>query len=140
MTKINHLKKDLDLLIQYFLTRFDYKKEYSYNDLYTWAKKSLGSECLEFMVSVIMEPYEKIVSPLIKTMSADEDIYFTIPINKTISDLRNILELNYTDILKIDFTQNKTNKIFCLFRKIKKNRDLPTDLKITVQNWNNHLL
>ena len=122
LSKINHLKKDLDLLIQYFLTRFDYKKEYSYNDLYTWAKKSLGSECLEFMVSVIMEPYEKIVSPLIKTMSADEDIYFTIPINKTISDLRNILELNYTDILKIDFTQKENNQNFWF---ISKNKEEP---------------
>ena len=122
LTKINHLKKDLDLLIQYFLTRFDYKKEFSYNDLYIWAKKSLGSECLEFMVSVIMEPYEKIVSPLIKTMSADEDIYFTIPINKTISDLRNILELNYTDILKIDFTQKENNQNFWF---ISKNKEEP---------------
>ena len=122
LSKINHLKKDLDLLIQYFLTRFDYKKEFSYNDLYIWAKKSLGSECLEFMVSVIMEPYEKIVSPLIKTMSADEDIYFTIPINKTISDLRNILELNYTDILKIDFTQKENNQNFWF---ISKNKEEP---------------
>ena len=122
LSKINHLKKDLDLLIQYFLTRFDYKKEFSYNDLYIWAKKSLGSECLEFMVSVIMEPYEKIVSPLIKTMSADEDIYFTIPINKNISDLRNILELNYTDILKIDFTQKENNQNFWF---ISKNKEEP---------------
>ncbi len=122
LSKINHLKKDLDLLIQYFLTRFDYKKEFSYNDLYIWARKSLGSECLEFMVSVIMEPYEKIVSPLIKTMSADEDMYFTIPINKTISDLRNILELNYTDILKIDFTQKENNQNFWF---ISKNKEEP---------------
>ena len=122
LSKINHLKKDLDLLIQYFLTRFDYKKEFSYNDLYIWAKKNLGSECLEFMVSVIMEPYEKIVSPLIKTMSADEDIYFTIPIHKTISDLRNILELNYTDILKIDFTQKENNQNFWF---ISKNKEEP---------------
>ena len=122
LSKINHLKKDLGLLIQYFLTRFDSKKEFSYNDLYIWAKKSLGSECLEFMVSVIMEPYEKIVSPLIKTMSADEDIYFTIPINKTISDLRNILELNYTDILKIDFTQKENNQNFWF---ISKNKEEP---------------
>ena len=122
LSKINNLKKDLDLLIQYFLTRFDFKKEFSYNDLYTWAKKSLGSECLEFMVSVIMEPYEKIVSPLIKTMSADEDIYFTIPIDKTISDLRNILELNYTDILKIDFTKKENNQNFWF---ISKNKEEP---------------
>ena len=122
LSKINQLNKDLDLLIQYFLTKFDCKKEFFYNDLYIWAKKNLGDECLEFMVSIIMEPYEKIVNPLIKTMSADEDRYFTIPIDKTISDLRNILELNYSDILKVDFTQKQNNENFWF---ISKNKEEP---------------
>ena len=122
LSKINQLNKDLDLLIQYFLTKFDCKKEFFYNDLYIWAKKNLGDECLEFMVSIIMEPYEKIVNPLIKTMSADEDRYFTIPIDKTISDLRNILESNYSDILKVDFTQKQNNENFWF---ISKNKEEP---------------
>ena len=74
------------------------------------------------MVSIIMEPYEKIVNPLIKTMSADEDRYFTIPIDKTISDLRNILELNYSDILKVDLTQKQNNENFWF---ISKNKEEP---------------
>ena len=122
LSKINQLNKDLDLLIQYFLTKFDCEKEFFYNDLYIWAKKNLGDECLEFMVSIIMEPYEKIVNPLIKTMSADEDRYFTIPIDKTISDLRNILESNYSDILKVDFTQKQNNENFWF---ISKNKEEP---------------
>ena len=122
LSKIKQLNKDLDLLIQYFLTKFDCKKEFFYNDLYIWAKKNLGDECLEFMVSIIMEPYEKIVNPLIKTMSADEDRYFTIPIDKTISDLRNILESNYSDILKVDFTQKQNNENFWF---ISKNKEEP---------------
>ena len=122
LSKINQLNKDLDLLIQYFLTKFDCEKEFFYNDLYIWAKKNLGDECLEFMVSIIMEPYEKIVNPLIKTMSADEDLYFTIPIDKTISDLRNILESNYSDILKVDFTQKQNNENFWF---ISKNKEEP---------------
>ena len=122
LSKINQLNKDLDLLIQYFLTKFDCEKEFFYNDLYIWAKKNLGDECLEFMVSIIMEPYEKIVNPLIKTMSADEDRYFTIPIDKTISDLSNILESNYSDILKVDFTQKQNNENFWF---ISKNKEEP---------------
>ena len=122
LSKINQLNKDLDLLIQYFLKKFDCEKEFFYNDLYIWAKKNLGDECLEFMVSIIMEPYEKIVNPLIKTMSADEDRYFTIPIDKTISDLRNILESNYSDILKVDFTQKQNNENFWF---ISKNKEEP---------------
>ena len=120
--KIKDLKKDLDLLIQYFLTKFNCKKEFSYNDLYIWGKKNLGDECLEFMVSVIMEPYEKITNPLIKTMSADEEKYFTIPIEKTVLDLRKILELKYSDIIKIDFKRKENNQNFWF---ISKNKEEP---------------
>tara|TARA_B100000579_G_scaffold132682_1_gene107272 strand:- start:1224 stop:2885 length:1662 start_codon:yes stop_codon:yes gene_type:complete len=120
--KINNLKKDLDLLLQYFLTKFDFEKEFSYNDLYIWAKNNLGEECLEFMVSVIMEPYEKITNPLIRTMSADEEKFFTIPIDKTILDLRKVLELKYSDILKIDFKKKENNQNFWF---ISKNKEEP---------------
>ncbi len=122
LLKINNLKKDLDLLLQYFLTKFDFEREFSYNDLYIWAKNNLGEECLEFMVSVIMEPYEKITNPLIRTMSADEEKFFTIPIEKTILDLRKVLELKYSDILKIDFKKKENNQNFWF---ISKNKEEP---------------
>ena len=122
LLKINNLKKDLDLLLQYFLTKFDFEKEFSYNDLYIWSKNNLGEECLEFIVSVMMEPYEKITNPLIRTMSADEEKFFTIPIDKTILDLRKVLELKYSDILKIDFKKKENNQNFWF---ISKNKEEP---------------
>ena len=122
LLKINNLKKDLDLLLQYFLTKFDFEREFSYNNLYIWAENNLGEECLEFMVSVIMEPYEKITNPLIRTMSADEEKFFTIPIEKTILDLRKVLELKYSDILKIDFKKKENNQNFWF---ISKNKEEP---------------
>jgi len=122
LLKIDNLKKDLDLLLKYFLTKFNCEKEFSYNDLYICAKKNLGEECLEFMVSVIMEPYEKITNPLIRTMSADEEKFFTIPIEKTILDLRKVLELKYSDILKIDFKKKENNQNFWF---ISKNKEEP---------------
>ena len=69
-----------------------------------------------------MEPYDKIINSLTDTMSADEDKYFTIPVDKTVLDLRNILERSYSDILKIDFTIQNNNQNFWF---ISKNKEEP---------------
>ena len=41
---------------------------------------------------MMMEPYEKIIDPLINNMSSDEEKYFSIPAHKKISYLKKILE------------------------------------------------
>ena len=69
-----------------------------------------------------MEPYEEVVSPLTNQMSSDEEKYFTIPTNKTINDLRNVLEKNYSEILKIDFSKKESNQNFWF---ISKNKEEP---------------
>ena len=69
-----------------------------------------------------MEPYDKIIDPLISTMSSEEDKYFNIPVNRTIEDLRNILEKNYSEILKIDFAKKENNQNFWF---ISKNKEEP---------------
>ena len=56
-------------------------------------------------------------------MSADEDKYFNIPIDRTVEELRNILEKNYSEILKIDFLKMKIIRTFGSFQKIRKNQD-----------------
>ena len=40
---------------------------------------------------MMMEPYDKIVNPLLKNMSADEELNFNIAINRTVEELRNII-------------------------------------------------
>ena len=42
----------------------------------------------------MMEPFAKITQPLIKKMSSDEEKYFNIPTDRTIEDLKAILEKN----------------------------------------------
>ena len=71
---------------------------------------------------MMMEPYDNIVNPLLKNMSADEDKYFNIPIDRTVEELRNILEKNYSEILKIDFSKNENNQNFWF---ISKNKEEP---------------
>ena len=77
-----------------------FKKSYPFNELYLWLEKETCDECIEYIVSIMMEPFGEIVQPLIKEMSSDEEKYFNIPTDRTVGDLINILEKKYSNILK----------------------------------------
>ena len=119
--KIKELTQDLDKF-DLFLKDFDFSKEFAFNEIYSWIEENLKNECVEYIVSLMMEPYESITDPLTKLMSSDEDKYFNIPTMRTILDLRHILEKKYSDILRIDFTQRENNQNFWF---ISKNKEEP---------------
>ena len=119
--KIKELTQDLDKF-NLFLKDFDFSKEFAFNEIYLWIEENLKNECVEYIVSLMMEPYESITDPLTKLMSSDEDKYFNIPTMRTILDLRYILEKKYSDILRIDFTQRENNQNFWF---ISKNKEEP---------------
>ena len=121
LKKINNLSNDLTKFFN-FIKNFDFKKEYPFNNLYIWIEKNLKDECIEYLVSMMLEPYDQIINPLISKMSSEEEKYFNIPGNRTIKDLRYILEQNYNNILKIDFDDKKSNKNFWF---ISKNKEEP---------------
>ncbi|MDA9721163.1 hypothetical protein N9U51_03390 [Candidatus Pelagibacter sp.] len=120
--KINNLINDLQNLINYLKDNIDKSNFYIFDKLYNWAEENLSEEGIEYLVSIMMEPYNEITDPLISQMSSDEDISFNIPIDRTINDLREIIEKNYSDILKIDFSKNENNKKFWF---ISKNKEEP---------------
>ena len=120
--KIKSLVSDLYKFINFIEKEFSFEENYAFNQIYKWIEKNLRDECIEYIVSMMMEPYDYITNPLLKSMSADEDKYFTIPTNKNVSDLRNILEDNYSDILKIDFEKKESNQNFWF---ISKNKEEP---------------
>ena len=120
--KINQLIIDLKKLNQYLKSEFDFNKNYPFNELYLWIEKNLNEECIEYTVSMMMEPYSEIVNPYIKEMSSDEEKYFNIPTDRTISDLRNILENKYKEIIKIDFYKKEIKQNFWF---ISKNKEEP---------------
>ena len=120
--KILELYEDLKKLVNFLDNDFDFKKDYPFNDLYIWCEKYLKDECIEYAVSMFMEPYDNIINPLIAQMSADEDKYFTIPTQKNIEYLRNIIEKNYSQIIKIDFSKKENNQNFWF---ISKNKEEP---------------
>ena len=120
--KINSLLNDLNKFIQFIEKDFDYSKEFVFNNIYQWAEDNLGEECVEYLVSLMMEPYDDIVNPLINQMSSEEEKYFNIPTDRTVADLREILETKYQEILKIDFSKKKNNQNFWF---ISKNKEEP---------------
>ena len=120
--KIKQLSGDLEKFIKFLNEDFSFESNFPFNKIYTWAEENLEDECIEYIVSMMMEPYDEIVDPLIHKMSSEEDIYFNIPVNRTIEELRNILEKNYSEILKIDFNRKESNQNFWF---ISKNKEEP---------------
>ena len=120
--KIENLINDLQNLINYLKDNIHKSNFYIFDKLYNWAEENLSEEGVEYLVSIMMEPYNEITDPLISRMSSDEDSSFNIPVDRTINDLREIIEKNYSDILKIDFSKNENNKKFWF---ISKNKEEP---------------
>ena len=120
--KINELIIDLKKIINHLQTEFSFNIEYPFNKIYLWCEKNLNDECIEYIVSMMMEPFNDIVYPLTKEMSAEEEKYFSIPANRNIADLKKILEDQYSEIIKIDFTKKERNQNFWF---ISKNKEEP---------------
>jgi len=120
--KINSLKSDL-LKFDHFLEKnYSAETKYLWNVIYLWVEKNLNEECIEYIVSMMMEPYDNIIEPLINDMSSDEDKYFSIPGNKKISHLKAILEKKYQTIIKINFKEKNSTTNFWF---ISKNKEEP---------------
>ncbi len=120
--KIKGLIEDLKKFIKFMKEDFKFQNSYQFNQIYNWSEENLNDECIEYIVSMMMEPFDDIVNPLITQMSSDEEKHFNIPVDRTIEDLRNILENKYSEILKIDFLKNKNNQNFWF---ISKNKEEP---------------
>ena len=119
--KIKQLIIDLNKLLA-FINTFNFQEDHGYNKLYLWVEENLDLECSEYIVSMMLEPYDSIVDPLIQEMSSEEEKFFNIPGERTILDLRNILEEKYSDILRIDFNKKESNENFWF---ISKNKEEP---------------
>jgi len=120
--KIKSLLRDLNIFINFLEKNFDFSKEFAFNEIYLWLEKNSEEECIEYVVSMMMEPYDDIVNPLINTMSSEEEKYFNIPTDRTVFELRTILENKYSKILKIDFSKKENNQNFWF---ISKNKEEP---------------
>ena len=120
--KIKSLLKNVEKFINYIENDFDFKTDYAFNKIYLWLEKNVCEECIEYVVSIMMEPYDDITNPLVSNMSSEEDRYFNIPTNRTVQELKNIIEKKYPNILEINFSQKENNQNFWF---ISKNKEEP---------------
>jgi len=120
--KINSLKSDLKKFFKFLESLNSKKINYLWNHIYLWVEKNLEEECVEYIVSMMMEPYEEIIYPLTNKMSAEEENYFNIPTNRKVFDLKKILEKNYKSIIEIDFKNKNSTANFWF---ISKNKEEP---------------
>ena len=120
--KIQNLKNDLKKVIKFLDENYSEKKDYFFNNFYLWAEENLSEEGIEYVVSILMEPYDNIIEPLISTMSSNEEKYFNIPTNKTVRDLINLIEKYYSNLINIDFNKDENNHNFWF---ISKNKEEP---------------
>mgnify|MGYP003317530296 FL=1 len=122
LKKIKLLLKDTKKFISFLENEFDFHKDYPFNEIYLWLEKETCEECIEYVVSIMMEPFGDIVQPLVAQMSSEEEKYFNIPTERNVGDLKKILENKYSDILKINFNIEESNQKFWF---ISKNKEEP---------------
>ena len=120
--KISSLLKDVEKFLNFIDKDFNFETEYPFNKIYQWLEDNTCEECIEYIVSIMMEPYNNIVNPLVKEMSSDEEKYFNIPTYRKVEELRNIVEAKYPNILDINFEEKENNKNFWF---ISKNKEEP---------------
>ena len=120
--KINSLLINLKKFLDFIDNQLDFASPYPFNQIYLWLEKESCEETTEYIVSMMMEPFDGIVQPLVKNMSSDEEKYFRIPTERTVLELKNILKQRYPDILKIDFEDKSNLRNFWF---ISKNKEEP---------------
>ena len=120
--KIRLLLRDVKKFINHVENNFDFQSEFPFNQIYLWLEQNSCEECIEYVVSIMMEPYNDITEPLISNMSSEEDKHFNIPTNRTVQELLEIIKTRYPDILDINFDQKENHQNFWF---ISKNKEEP---------------
>ena len=120
--KINSLLFNVKRFLEFTENQLDFTTTYPFNQIYLWLEKETCEETIEYIVSMMMEPFDEIVRPLIKDMSSEEEKYFRIPTERTVLELKNILKQRYPDILKINFEDKSNLRNFWF---ISKNKEEP---------------
>ncbi|MDC3143354.1 hypothetical protein OA520_04535 [Candidatus Pelagibacter sp.] len=120
--KIRLLLRDVKKLINHVENDFDFQSEFPFNEIYLWLEQNSCEECIEYVVSIMMEPYNDITEPLVSNMSSEEEKYFNIPTYRTVQELLEIIKIRYSNILDINFDQKENHQNFWF---ISKNKEEP---------------
>ena len=67
------LLENVQIFLKFIEKDFNFKTDYPFNEIYLWLEKKTCDECIEYIVSIMMEPFDEIIKPLISQMSSEED-------------------------------------------------------------------
>ena len=71
--KIKSLLADVRRFIDFLENEFSFEADYAFNRIYVWLENETCEEYIEYIVSIMMEPYNEIVDSLVKEMSSEEE-------------------------------------------------------------------
>ena len=120
--KIKNLLEDLRKFLNFIEKKFNFNLDYPFNKIYIWLENKTCEECIEYVVSIMMEPFDHITKPLIHEMSSEEEKHFNIPAHRSVKELRNIIKKRYPNIIRINFQKKENYKKFWF---ISKNKEEP---------------
>jgi hypothetical protein len=109
-TRIDALNRDVGLLMKKVGKGF--AVNHPWDVLYRWAERNLCIQAQELLVSLVLEPYGRLVDDLCDTMSADEIQTFAIDGAMPVSELKRLLRDNYSWVAGIDFSLNSNRELF----------------------------
>lgn len=107
MRKLQELGKDLAKLDS-FLQGGMLECDRPWDGLYRWAEQALTMEGQEYLVSLMLEPYGKLIDGLGDEMGADENATFSIDGAMPLDRLKSILEDIYGWALATDWTDRES--------------------------------
>lgn len=102
--KLAALRGDVDQIARH-LDDTDLFARNAWDRLYRWAEGSLTEEGQEWIASLMIEPYGRLVDAFADDMAADNTATFRISGSMTIRDLRSLLEDVYDWALKTDWAR-----------------------------------
>ncbi len=102
--KTAQLLIDLALLAQY-LREINYQSDYIWNEVYLWAEQNINCEAQELLVSLMLEPYGKLIDGFAHCMGSDQPSVEPIDGTMTLYELQAQTESLYQWAENIDWTK-----------------------------------
>ena len=59
LKKIKNLLEDVRKFVEFIENKFNFNTDYPFNEIYLWLEKETCDECIEYIVSIMMEPYNE---------------------------------------------------------------------------------
>lgn len=101
--KVTTLLSDLELTKRY-LASLEFENHYIWDTIYSWSENNLSTEGQEFIASLVLEPYGKLIDGFAHCMGSDSPTVPAIDGSMKLADLKQLLDDQYAWAQEIDWT------------------------------------